>query len=104
MSFAGEILDFLGALGSFFKTMAMPLWAALIPAGVLFAVVYGGWLYFGPFMLANILIAYKLNKARRSQRQESFDDKSFGSSTKAMEFYAQNFLRSRERRDGLEEP
>jgi hypothetical protein len=103
LSFAAEILDFLGAVGSFFRTMAMPFWAALLPAGVLITIVYGGWLYFGPFMLANILIAYKLNKARRSQRMEAFDDKTFGSSTKAMDFYAQNFMRSHPRQPGPEE-
>jgi hypothetical protein len=94
LSFTTGILDFLDVIGSFFRTMLMPFWAALLPAGVLLTIVYGGWLYFGPFMLANILVSYKLNKARRSQRQEAYDDKHFGSSTQAMEFYAQNFKRS----------
>jgi hypothetical protein len=88
-------LDFLSDTGSFFKTILATFWVAfLLPVGLLLTIFYGGWLYFGPFLVANVLIAYKLNKARRSERQGAYDDKSFGSSVAAMDFYAENFMRS----------
>lgn len=81
-----------------FQTVFLSFWSAfLLPAGMIVAIAYGGWLYFGPFVVANVLIAYKLNKARRTGRRETYDDKKFSSYDKSLEAYAETFRRSRDK-------
>jgi hypothetical protein len=104
LSILGGVLDFLGDIGSFFKSLLGLIWVGfLLPASLMLAIAYGGWLYFGPLMAANILIAYKLNKARRAERTEAFDDKRFGSAAQALESYVKILKRARQSRNDSED-
>jgi len=40
----------------------------LLPVGPIAAIALGGWLYFLPFVTANVLVAYKSNKAITTQQ------------------------------------
>lgn len=87
----------ISAIGELFRTLLLAWWAAfLLPGGVLAAIVLGGWLYFFPFLAANILIAYKLNRARKTGQAQMIEDKSFTKYEKSLGEYLELVKKSQE--------
>ena len=62
--------------------------------GLIAAIALGGWLYFLPFLAANLLVAYKFNKARKAQGLQVHDDKAFTKYEKSLEKYVELLKKS----------
>lgn len=96
---AAELLrgtwEFFRDVSHIFRTITLAWWAALLPLGLYLAIALGGWLYVLPFLAGNVLVAYKLNKARRSRGVESFDDKNFSGISRAIDEYVDLIKRDR---------
>ena len=90
--------EFLKDVSHFLRTILFSYYLAfLLPWGLVVAIVFGGWFYFLPFLTANILVAYKFNKARKVRGVEAYDDKRFTSYEKSLDDYLELVKRSKER-------
>jgi hypothetical protein len=97
------VWEFLKDVSHFFRTILLSYYVAfLLPSGVIVAIVFGGWFYFLPFFAANILVAYKFNKARKVRGVEAYDDKHFASYEKSLDDYLDLVKRTKEREKGHE--
>jgi hypothetical protein len=90
------VWEFFLDIGEFFRTVILSWWAGfLLPIGLIAAIILGGWWYFFPFLAANGLVAYKFNKARKAERPEMYDDKSFTNSRKSLDEYIELVKKSK---------
>ena len=97
-----SVWEFLKDVSLFLRTILFSYYLAfLLPWGLVVAIVFGGWFYFLPFLTANILVAYKFNKARKVRGVEAYDDKRFTSYEKSLDDYLELVRRSKEQKKGL---
>jgi len=98
--FFSDALDFLKDLSHFLRTILLAWWVAyIVPMGVIAALILGGWLYFIPFLAANILIGYRFNKAKNAQGVEAYDDKNFASYEKSFNEYLSLVEKAKQREE-----
>jgi hypothetical protein len=97
--FAG-LWEFLKDVSHFFRTILFSYYVAfLLPWGLIVAIAFGGWFYFLPFFAANILVAYRFNKARKVRGVEAYDDKHFTNYEKSLDEYMKLVKRSIEQKE-----
>jgi hypothetical protein len=98
-----DVWGFLRDISQFFTTIILSFWVAfLLPWGLIVAIAFGGWSYFFPLLIVNLLVAYKFNKARKVRGVEAYDDKHFTSYEKSLDAYIELVKRSKELEKGHE--